>query len=627
MCGIAGFIDYSINSQASPSERLERMLRTIEHRGPDDWGIVFFGYDVAEKDPRIISHPTSEYRLALGHRRLSIIDLSESGRQPMTFPGQGLTIVFNGEIYNYPELRNTLKSKYDFNTDSDTEVLLYGFHYWGIHVLEHLDGMFSFAIWDSRKKQLFCARDPVGIKPFYYSANREGFVFGSEPRTVLAGLGTAGSVDHAHFAEFLVLGLSDHDDGTFYQEVKQLPGGHYMLVNASENKITSKEYWTPKPKTVRESEVVLTVSRLMKKSIFRRLRSDVPVGSCLSGGLDSGAIVMTVGQILGDQSANYKCLTLTNPDFPFDEGKNASITAARAGCQWVPVTPGEKEIKKDILTMAQAMEEPFSGLSIWAQYKIMARAAELDLKVMLDGQGGDEIFIGYPRMAQQIVWELLRTGNIRSAWRELNCMKKNLSQPILRTLASIAYFRSAEIAFNRSIFRLKKFLKDGYFNNIRHETVRDLFQPCSFRERQIAELRHHCLPRLLRFEDRNSMAFSVEARVPILSKYIIEFGLSLPLNWKLRDGWSKYALRKAMDGVLPDQITWNTLKQGFDVPEGDWVKMLQPDIQDWADEIPRNFPVKSQQVLRAVEKGLGGSQWLWRLISGMIWVRNTKVSV
>ena len=419
MCGIAGFIEgIPADRDARPTARcrLDTMLHAIKHRGPDDWGMAFFGLQqesLITDGAHIKWVKSPGVQLALGHRRLAILDLSLAGRQPMLSRDGTFCITFNGEIYNYVELRSELSRYTEFHTETDTEVLLEAYRRWGVEMLGRLDGMFAFALWDANANKLVCARDPMGIKPFYFAARDGLFLFASEPRAVLAGLGLPGSVDMVRIAEFLVLGISDHDEGTSYQEVQQLRGGHWFEVNANGFVSKPTAFWYPPTNIMREdTDVPLLVQEHIELAVRRQLRSDVPVGSCLSGGLDSGSIVATVGILLGSRAAEFKTLTLTSKDFEGDESHIARAMAQRAGVMWKAVEPEPRGVTGLIEEMIRAWDEPFPSLSMFAQREVMRHARDQGLKVMLDGQGGDEVFLGYPRVAQRVLGEHFWRGRI-----------------------------------------------------------------------------------------------------------------------------------------------------------------------------------------------------------------------
>lgn len=633
MCGIAGLIDRrGANSALGPKvrDRLAVMLRAIKHRGPDDWGMAFFGFQpeiLVGDDGHIKWMESVDVHLALGHQRLSIFDLSANGRQPMLSADGAYCITFNGEIYNYVELRHELGRNVEFRTRTDTEVLLEAYRRWGIGMLERLDGMFAFALWDMRAKKLLCARDPMGIKPFYFATQNGVFFFASEPRAILAGLGVSGTVDRARVAEFLVLGVSDHDEGTSYQEVRQLQGGHFLEVDAAGFVSDSRPFWNPPNSARRE---VLDVPRLVREQIKvavqRQLRSDVPVGSCLSGGLDSGTIVANVGETLGSDASRFKALTLTSKNFEGDESELARATARRANVSWEQVEPDEEGMSGDIWHMIQGMDEPFPSLSMLGQRKVMRRAHDLGIKVMLDGQGGDEVFLGYPRVAMRVVGEHLSNGRISSGLRELGRLRQNASQPIGNIFLSNIFFASPSLVHWRNKKRIAGLVEQDFLEEARLEVAEKMYNDQqSVFDLQVGELTHFCLPQLLRFEDRNSMAFGVEARVPLLSVDLVELALGLPLDWKIRDGWTKYALRVAMKDVLPDEVVWCRYKRAFEVPQKRWVEAARPRINRWMADLRRYCPIKAPQLLASVDAGRSGEQWFWRCLSVALWLRFSGV--
>jgi len=441
VCGIVGFIEGSsfVPSEGpSPYERLAAMSHEVQHRVPDDWGMCFLGFE-REFDPskQILWRPGDRVRIALGHRRLSIIDLSENGRQPMWNPEGTVAIIFNGEIYNHVELREELRNHWRFRTSSGTEVLLAAYERWGVEMLPLLDGIFGIALWDGDLGRLLLARDPMGVKPLYFSASTGRFLFGSEPRAVLAGLGTRGHADPIRLAEFLIFGITDHDGGTCYEEVFQLPEGHRMEVTLDAVSSIPDPFWKPpvSEQFPSDDHVPDLLRAAIDQAVSRHLRSHAPLGSCLSGGLDSSALVMTASQLLGRKTGDYTTLTIVNPGFPEDESEAAQATAQAAGMKWVPVHADISTLADDLERMAAAMGEPYSTLSMFAHYKVMERAGSLGLKVMLDAQGGDEVYLGYPRLAQRILPEYLGQGRFFKALSEWIDLKRNASLPLWSTVA------------------------------------------------------------------------------------------------------------------------------------------------------------------------------------------------
>lgn len=632
MCGIAGLIESQRNvDPAGLRLRVSAMMHRIRHRGPDDWGMALFngaGDVKAPADERVLVRRTSGATVMLGHQRLSILDLSAAGRQPMQSTGGDVWLTFNGEIYNYVELRREL-ADYEYRSGSDTEVILAAYRRWGVAMLERFDGMFAFALWDAAKQLLVCARDPLGIKPFYYAIADGLFVFASETNAVLAGLGRRGTVDRERVADFLVLGITDHDEGTCYADVKQLRGGDALLLDTSSAVPAPRfvTYWqAPTAVAAQRANVAGELYDELRGAVMRQLRADVPVGGCLSGGLDSGAIAATVGDVLGDARGAYAALTLTNAGFEGDESRLAAATASRAGLAWHPVEVSAAQVLAGMRAMIERFDQPFSSLSMFGQYSVFRRARDLGLKVMLDGQGGDEIFLGYERVAQRSVVQWVRDGRPLHAASELLALRRHASIPIRSALAANAVYARPSILAARNQRRMRPLVSDGLAAEFRAEHADAMYSMSGgIFALQRQELVRYSLPRLLRFEDRNSMAFGIEARVPLLARNLVEFALRLPLDSRVHHGWTKYALRQAVSGRLPDEVAWNPIKRGFEVPQQKWVEALKPWLTETLSGVPAHFPLRTDALLAAVDRGEGGSHHIWRGLSVALWARLNDV--
>jgi asparagine synthase (glutamine-hydrolysing) len=634
MCGIAGFIEFQKNSISSfePESLMRSMLDQIKHRGPDGFGISLYGYD---KEGQFSKDRINYYhfpaQVVLGHRRLSIIDLSDEAFQPMRDNDDSIEVVYNGEIYNYVELREELKKNYHFTTSSDTEVLIAAYKIWGPEMLSKLDGMFAIAIWDKEKQQLFCARDSMNIKPFYYNISEKGFIFGSEPKVILTGLNTNGTVDNAHAAEFLIAGLSDTDEGTFYNEVKQLRGGHYFLVSKDQRIVKPIPFWKVpeiEPLTITQSEWSIRYYKTISEAVKRQLRSDVPVGTSLSGGIDSGVIVTIAGELLKDKAKNYNTLTFSFPNFANDESEMAKSIANKSGMNWHQVIPSPETLANELEKMIIQMGEPFSSLSMFAQYKVMQKASELGLKVMLDGQGGDELYLGYSRVAQNAMFYHLKKLHLKKFWQEWSGLAKNASIPKLKSLAYQIFFNTPTLAINRNIRRVSAFTTMKFLKNGRKELLNDLYAPKNVYDKQLDELNKYCLPRLLRYADRNSMAFSVESRVPHLSNLTRDFALSLPIANRVNNGWTKYTVRKAMQGKIPDEVLWCNIKKGFDIPQGYWIELLESQLIQWVEKVNDNELFNKKEIIKSIkDKNKRDDFALWRVLSVIAWMYHSKVSL
>lgn len=632
MCGIAGYIEFGGPeiSKGAPYKIISEMLDTIIHRGPDDYGISIYGYDTNEdiKDKfRVKVNKDFPRRVVLGMRRLAILELSEKGHQPMQSHDGSIEIIFNGEIYNYIELREELKANARFDSGSDTEVLIEAYRQWGIDMLNKLDGMFAFVILDKERQKIICARDPIGIKPFYYHFTKSCFVFGSEPKVVLKGLGVAGSADLISASEFFMIGVTDHEEDTFYSEVKQLPGGCFMDI-PFRGDINLRRYWNAPPGLLsEEGDYKKETYENILLSVKRHLRADVTIGTSLSGGIDSGTIVTAAGEILGKDAHTYNTLTFTYPEFKDDESEYAKTIAANSGMKWHPVIPDTGTLSNDLEKMMIGMGEPFSTLSMFAQYKVMQEAHKIGIKVMLDGQGGDEIYLGYPRVAQRVLLENLRGLKMLKFLKEAKGLKKNASLPVIRSLPGNLFFSSPSIPLKRNFRRLENYVNKDILHMYRKAIANDVYSGKNIFEVQLDELTKYCLPRLLKYTDRNSMAFSVESRVPHLSKIMLDYALRLPLNWRVRDGWTKYSVRKAMEGKLPDKILWSNLKKGFPIPQKYWVEKLKGSLEEWLSLDRLNGVIKKDNIIKAINGGKGDEPHLWRAISFGSWVNLMNVKL
>lgn len=586
------------------------MLEALHHRGPDDQGLEVF-----EK---------GEVPVFLGHRRLSILDLSKAGHQPMYSADRKLCIVFNGEIYNYIELKRELSNSYDFQTNTDTEVLLAGYLKYGASVLQKLDGMFAFVIFDRAANKIFAARDPIGIKPFYYSATDDGFWFASEPQAILAGKGERGTYNSSTLSNFMLFGVSDYDQRTTLQGIQQLKGGHFIYQSPASilKAVVQEEFWSgPAISDISLPEAQEKYRKVLEVSVQRQLRSDVKLGSSLSGGIDSGAIVLTAGKSTTPASNSYSTLTFSFKDFPGDETEYARTVSKKAGFKWFAVEPETDRLAFDLEQMMTSMGEPFSTLSMFAQYKVMEKAHQLGIKVMLDGQGGDEVNLGYPRVAQMVMWEHLKNGNPSAFVREWIGFKKNANTPLWKSLAWYVYFNSAAIGEKRKLTTVGRWVDRDFLASYDREVAKDIFEPCSVYDRQYKELKKYILPRLLRFADRNSMAFSVESRVPHLAQPMLNYALSVPFQHRVYKGYTKFLERSALQGLMPDEVLWNPVKKGFDVPQAYWVEKLMPSINNWLDELPSDTPFKVSAIKTALNSGSKDSPYLWRVISSLALVQ------
>jgi len=595
MCGILGI--WHLDERPVDLPGLTKALRLLRHRGPDDEG-YFFGHTdrgisavAGGEDTPAAIHPAdlrytpaisvkdlpgSAYNLALGNRRLAIIDLSPAGHQPMCSEDGTTWIVHNGEIYNYLELREELRSLgHRFVSNTDTEVILHAFEEWGADCLNKFNGMWAFSIWDSKNNELFCARDRFGIKPFYYWFDGDVFALASEIKALLI-MGISRKHNDALIYDFLQWGILGHTGETFFKGIKKLPLSHYLSLGLKGD-LKIKRYWDLDVTDEIESKYsdesyAKEFQELFVDAVRLRLRSDVPVGSCLSGGLDSSSIVCVANRLMypnvnSHASGRQKTFSSCFEERRFDEREYIEGIIRNTQAEKNYVFPTSDGFLEELDELLWHQEEPFGGTSIYAQWLVLKKARESGVTVMLDGQGGDEQLGGYRKFYIFYLLKLLRSGRYgKMLWESLNFFS---SSEILRTLnfrAGLRYFSmGAKLLGVDNLFGedFKRKFKDreAEFDsrgNVGQRIKEDLF---SF-----------SLPVLLGYEDRNSMAHSVEARLPFLDYRLVEKLASFPLTQKMRNGWTKYVLRNAMKGILHEKVRLRRSKLGFDTPEDQWFK-------------------------------------------------------
>jgi len=570
MCGIAGIIQADPNKFSD--EHLKKMTAAIAHRGPDGEGYWH----------------NENNTVLLGHRRLSIIDLSEAGKQPMPYMDR-YTIIHNGEIYNYIELKETLQKKgYSFKSHTDTEVIAAAFDCWKEDCVNRFDGMFAFAIWDENNKELFAARDRFGEKPFYYFTTTRQFLFASEMKALWS-TGVTRQPNLKMLFNFITIGYTNNpeqQEETFFENIVQLPPASYLKFSLVYFSFTIKKYWVIDPekqeKLIRDAEAIEQFTELFNTSVSRRLRSDVGIGTSLSGGMDSSSILATVSQLQNKKQTdrrNVFCpdtFTASFPGFEKDEVLYAEQVVNAFKLQQHIITISADELLLDWQKICYHQEEPFGSASIYAQYKVYEQASQHSIKVMLDGQGADETLAGYHKYYKWYWQELFRKGKL-SGRKELKSAKAlGIKEPFTWKNKIAAWFPSfASIVMEREYLvkalahpdLTKEFVKqqsrEAYYTPPDYFTLNGVLHFNTFT---------HGLQELLRFADRNSMAHGCEVRLPFLSHELVEYVFSLPAHFKIRNGWSKWLLRQSMEKSLPAEITWRRDKVGFEPPQKIWME-------------------------------------------------------
>jgi asparagine synthase (glutamine-hydrolysing) len=553
MCGIAGLV--YLDGKPVSRQLVQAMTRTIAHRGPDGEG-------------EYINGP-----VGLGHRRLSIIDLSDNASQPMSNEDGTVWIVFNGEIYNYVELRPGLEAKgHCFRSHSDTEVIIHAYEEYGPGCLQLLNGMFSFAIWDERQQQLFCARDRLGIKPFHYYADSQCFCFASEVKALLPVLSAPAPNLH-YLAYFLTNGQLADGEETFFQNIHNLLPGHYLLLK--DGRLQTFSYWdllaeVRQQAAVGETEAVAALRELLSDSVRIRLRSDVPVGTCLSGGLDSSSVVALATGIL---ARPVKTFSVIYADPRYNEQRFAQAAIERFDSDSYQARPDGQDLPQVLPRIVWHMDGPTGGPSIYSQWHVM-QLARGNVTVLLDGQGGDELLAGYFYYFSAYLQDRLRQ---RIALHSLPLDLYRISR-LVQTSVENLYTK----AIKRWVFRQSKrqqfmpLLHPAFRAQADHTRIVRRYDSKILGNKLNSalywDLVRRIIPSLLYYEDRNSMTFSLEARVPFLDHRLVPFLLSLPIEHKIQGATTKYALRQAMRGVLPDVIVDRRDKKGYPTPAARWFR-------------------------------------------------------
>jgi asparagine synthase (glutamine-hydrolysing) len=612
MCGILALI------QPSPvgADEVLAMAGRIRHRGPDDEGFlvwdgagtaVFGGQDTPDSvlasgvchSPRHRlqgSWRSATGAVVLGHRRLSIIDLSARGHQPMSYRDR-YWAVYNGEVYNYIELREELRQLgHSFSSDCDSEVVLAAYAQWGPSCLSRLNGMWGLIILDAQDGKLFVARDRFGVKPVYFRAAQGRLAIASEIKAFAALSDWKPRSDKARLLDFLVWKASDHTEATLFEGVSQLLPGHYLLLDVGAARagdgnwlgggvrqkcwysLDGRDWEAP-------ADPVADLRAILEDSVRLRLRADVPVGSCLSGGVDSSAIVCMMGRQLSSAGiqGTVRTFTARSRDPAFDETRYAEAvaTSARAAAEFV--TPEPARLFDDLERLCLHQDEPFGSTSVFAQWCVFDLARRAGITVMLDGQGADEALGGYRGFFGAYLAGLVRSGRPRKWLAEIAAIRRQIGFSPVRSVGYTGAYlfpgmRPFIGGFVSQDYSDRGWIGRAYRSAFSEDPVRRLGgRASSLRGMSISQLSATNLPQLLHWEDRNSMAFSVEARVPFLDYRVVELCLRMSDEDKVGAGISKAVLRKSMRGLVPDLVLDRRDKMGFLTAESTWMIRDEPE--------------------------------------------------
>ena len=612
MCGIAGII--SPHSDDINIQKLKGMADSLVHRGPDGEGFWISPKQTA----------------GLAHRRLAIIDLSVTASQPMHYLDK-YSIVHNGEIYNHAELRKELqKAGYHFSTTSDTEVILAAFDFYKEKCLQYFDGMFAFAIWDEVEQTLFAARDRFGEKPFYYFKENERFIFGSEMKAIWS-TGVTKKIENKMMLNYLALGIVQHSSDksqTFYSGILSLPPAHYLYLQRGHLKI--EKYWHLDKQAeikISEKEAIEKIDHLLSVSISRRLRSDVSIGSSLSGGLDSSTILYYINQ----HKKKIKTFSAVFPGFEKDESKYINEVAAAFETENIKVTPTADDLIKDFERLIYHHEEPFTSSSVYAQYRVFQLAKENGVKVLIDGQGADEVFAGYPKYIHWYLQEMVNRYRFSASAEELRKFRKNninLKWGINNILASYLPSHVAIALEKRSFNQImhQPDLSRNMLSNIKGREWEGIHKPIITKLNDILyfDVMEMGLEELLRFADRNSMAHGCETRMPFLNHELVSFVFSILSRYKINNGFTKSILRKMMDTRLPKDIVWRTDKVAYEPPQKMWMETDM--MKDYLHEAKRKLvynDILKPEALQRKHKALhahdaNNYDWRYLCVAGMM---------
>jgi len=614
MCGICGIVALG---RPAETETARRMGELIAHRGPDGSGDY------------------SAPGVALHHRRLAIIDLTDGGLQPFASDDGSLQLLHNGEIYNYRELRKELEGLgHRFRSATDTEVVLAAYREWGERCVERFNGMWALALWDEKTQRLFCSRDRFGVKPFYYRYHEGRFAFASELKAFAADPETPLRPNERIVRDYILRDWFDHTDETFFEGIVKLPPAHSLIVDADGLRL--QRYWELQPREAPPGDPAPLVRELFFDSVRLRLRSDVPVGTCLSGGIDSSAVAGVVDVLLRTEVENARpvgerqqMFTVYFDEPGFDERPFAEAVVARtkAAPHWISFEPDD--LVASLPAIVESQDEPFRSTSICAQWYVMREAAHSGIKVVLDGQGGDEVFAGYPAFFAAYYGDLLARGRLRTLGSELATHRRLYgSRRAAEMLTRPLIPRRLEPRLRASLSGAGPLLGRG---------LQGLPETCEpdgalFRDRlrrlQTRILTTRGLPELLHAEDRNSMAHSIEARVPFLDYRLVELLFSLDARQKIDRSRTKSVLRRALADVLPQSVSERTDKLGFVTPEARWMRGALGDLaarvfasetfraRGWID------PVAAERRLAEHRAGLLDAGFeLWRAVNVELWAR------
>ena len=618
MCGIAGLVVKNSADAAQGESILAQMSAKLIHRGPDGHGLHWF----ANAD------------FGLAHRRLSIIDLSAAAAQPMQF-NERYYLSFNGEIYNYLELRTELSALgATFQSNSDAEVLLQAYHFWGAQCLQRFNGMWAFAIYDQEQNTLFCARDPYGVKPFYYLDNTAHFGFASEIKALLDIPSYEATANTAALLTYFGLRKIETQSEGFFKGIHELQPGHTLSYDLTTQQKSIEKYYLTTHIEAKKAQNEFKAQ--LENAVALRLRADVPLGFCLSGGLDSSSLLHIAAKI--NQSSNVTALanglhafTAAN-DSPLDERKWAEQMISHTNATWHVSELNSQQLIDALPKLIYHQDIPLLSTSTFAQSSVMKSAAEHNIKILIDGQGGDELFAGYQIFYPTFFKELLRTGRwalFLREWKQLGnspSSKKYIIKEWLKDLISFLPVK-AQIAIAKKT--------NPSFTYLRQVPALNRKRFVSLQAHLASYCQEHELKSLLRWEDRCSMQYSIESRTPFADDAeLLQTARSLQAKELIHNGWSKFILRKALGKELPNAISWRRDKKGFSVPESDWLMQTahfwKTQIETYA-HLDKSELVDTQQLNKDLPQIFSAAKYadlqnfVFRYVCYLLWLKEFNI--
>ncbi len=609
MCGLTGF------TGTPNSEILEKMTASIKHRGPDDTAYIV----------------SSKY--SVGYRRLAIIDLS-ANIYPIENEKKTISLVLNGEIYNYQDLRKELESRgHEFKTESDSETIVHGYEEWGYEVVEHLRGMFVFVLYDKEKDELFIARDRLGIKPLYYAKHEGRVAFSSEIKSILAGFDIPREPNDEVVAKFLKTRVHDDTENTFFKNIKRLLPGHFMILkfDDSDTQIKIQKYWNPEfnsefKSKKSDADYAAEFKENFSEAVKLHLIADVPVGITLSGGLDSSGIVslaskltndaLTIDQVEGrSKKAEIIAFSAVHPGETIDESEYIDSVVNYTGIKSVKIQPNVDQFWEELDTWTYFQEEPVISGAPYAYYVVM-REARKQVTVLLSGQGGDELLAGYiPYFATYL-------NSAKDQHKYLPMIRESF-------MGRDLYFKYFMQKIGSKVNSGNPIVPSEILTDEANSVTLDKFVPSrNLNERLFYDVTTHTTPALLRYEDKNSMAHSLESRVPFFDHKVVEYIFNLPIDQKIKFGWNRFIYRNAMKGIIPEMNRTRRSKVGFTNPEWEWIERRADKFREiFVSETFRSRKYwNAEKVLSEFELALhnkkkGDILFFWRLFSVEMWMR------